>query len=86
MDGIFHLDSYHLEIDAENSLPRSPNYPIDDEFNQTRFSSDIYPWIMRYLDEQYDGKFWTQNSVLSYPERLTIPVFIIGSILDFYRY
>jgi predicted acyl esterase len=83
IDGALHLDSYALEIDHENGLPRPPAYPLDAAYFADRF--DREPWIFTYLRRQRDGVFWRRESPRFHPGALRIPVYVIGGLLDGYR-
>jgi len=83
IDGALHVDPYALEIDHENGLPRTPDYPLDSAYFADRF--EVEPWIFAYLRHDRDGEFWRDRSVRFHPERVTIPVYLIGGLLDGYR-
>ena len=83
IDGILHLDMYQLEIDHENGLPRTPDYPVDDDYLRTRFGRP--PWLLTYLHHQRPGPFWSENSLRNQYDRLRIPAFLIGGLSDGYR-
>ena len=83
IDGALHVDPYALEIDHENGLPRTPDYPLDSAYFADRF--DVEPWIFTYLRHDRDGEFWRDRSPRFHPERITIPVYLIGGLLDGYR-
>jgi predicted acyl esterase len=83
IDGALHVDPYALEIDHENGLPRTPDYPLDSAYFADRF--EVEPWIFTYLRHDRDGEFWRDRSVRFHPERVTIPVYLIGGLLDGYR-
>lgn len=83
IDGVLHVDPYALEIDHENGLPPTPDYPLDSAYFADRF--DAEPWIFTYLRHDRDGDFWRQGSLRFSPERITIPVYLIGGLHDGYR-
>lgn len=86
LDGILHLDPYHLQIHHENALPRTPDYPLDEAFFRDRF--DVRPWLFDYLAAHSDGPFWRPGVRLDRSgggARLELPVFAIGGLLDGYR-
>ena len=83
IDGVLHLDPYALQIDHENGLPATPDYPLDSAYFANRF--DAEPWIFTYLRHDRDGEFWRRNSLRFHPEQLTIPAYLIGGLLDGYR-
>lgn len=83
VDGNLHLDPYHLFINHELALPRTPSYKLDEEYFATRFSHR--PWMFTYLSQQRDGHFWRRKSLREDPSRIDIPVYLIGGLLDGYR-
>ena len=83
VDGIFHMDEYMLDMDHEVALPKPPEYRLDREYVRDRFES--YPWILSYLHQQLDGDFWRKKSLRFQPERIAVPVFLVGGLLDSYR-
>ncbi len=83
IDGTLHLDPYILEIDHENGLPRTPEYQLDAAYFRERFNA--YPWVLTYLKQPVDGPFWRKNGLRFHPERLTLPAYFIGGLLDGYR-
>ncbi len=83
IDGALHVDPYALEIDHENGLPRTPDYALDSAYFRDRF--DVEPWIFTYLRHDRDGEFWRDRSLRFHPEQITIPVYLIGGLLDGYR-
>jgi len=82
LDGVLHFDPYALQIDHENGLPRSPDYPVDSAYFADRF--DTTPWLLTYLRHPLDGAFWREASVRHHPP-LTIPAYLIGGLADGYR-
>ena len=83
IDGIFHVDEYELSIDHDLGLPQSPDYPLNREYFENRFSN--YPWFLTYLKNQLDGEFWRENSLRWQYDRMTVPAYLIGGLLDGYR-
>ncbi len=83
IDGALHLDPYALEIDHENGLPATPDYPLDSAYFAGRF--DTEPWIFTYLRQDRDGDFWRRGSLRFAPGRITVPVYLIGGLHDGYR-
>ena len=83
IDGIFHVDEYHLSILHDNGFLKSPDYKIDKKYFRDRF--DIKPWIFQYLRNQNDGPFWSKNSLRNQYDKIEIPIFMIGGLLDGYR-
>lgn len=84
IDGVLHLDPYHLYINHELGLPRTPHYKLDEAYLNGRFETK--PWLFTYLGEQKDGNFWRKKS-LRYQgyDKIDIPVYMIGGLLDGYR-
>ncbi|HKV74086.1 MAG TPA: CocE/NonD family hydrolase [Gemmatimonadales bacterium] len=83
IDGILHLDPYTLEIDHENGLPRTPDYPVDSAYLAERFNA--YPWVLTYLKQPVDGPFWRKHEPRHDYAALTVPTYLIGGLLDGYR-
>jgi hypothetical protein len=83
IDGIFHVDEYEMGIDHTLAFPRSPDYPLDDAYFEQRFGA--YPWFLTYLKQQQDGPFWRNHSLRWQYEKINIPVYAIGGLLDGYR-
>jgi len=83
IDGAQHVDPYALEINHENGLPATPDYALDSAYFANRF--DAVPWLFTYLRQNRDGAFWRDGSARFHHERLTIPVYLIGGLLDGYR-
>jgi uncharacterized protein len=83
IDGVLHIDQYALQIDHENGLPAPPAYAIDSAYVHNRFEAP--PWILTYLHHTVDGPWWRWNSLRFQYDKLTIPCFLIGGLLDGYR-
>ncbi len=83
IDGGLHLDPYTLEIDHENGLPRTPDYPLDSAYFRDRFNA--YPWVLTYLKHPVDGDFWRQSAPRSDYDAINVPCYLIGGLLDGYR-
>ncbi|MBI2264964.1 MAG: CocE/NonD family hydrolase [Armatimonadetes bacterium] len=83
LDGILHFDEYQVSIDLDNGLPDSLEYRIDDEYFRNRF--DREPWLLTYMRKQLDGPFWRKGSFRFQPEKIKVPVYLIGGLLDYYR-
>ena len=82
IDGALHIDYYAHQIDTDNSMPRSPDYRIDQTYFEERF--DREPWLFTWLRQQQDGAFWRQESV-RFKAPLEVPAYVIGGLLDGYR-
>lgn len=83
IDGAFHVDEYELIIDHENGLPQTPGYKLDEAYFRDRFNA--YPWFLTYLKQQKDGDFWRKNSLRWNYDKIRIPTYLIGGLLDGYR-
>jgi len=83
IDGVLHIDQYALQIDHENGLPAPPDYRLDTAYFHDRF--DTPPWILTYLHHTVDGPWWRSSSLRFHYDKLTIPCFLIGGLLDGYR-
>ncbi len=83
IDGIYHKDEYELSIDHENGLPQPPDYPLDEKYFEQRFNAQ--PWLLTYLKQQKDGVFWRSHSLRWQEEKVQVPVYLIGGLLDGYR-
>jgi putative CocE/NonD family hydrolase len=83
IDGAYHVDAYELSIDHENGLPQTPDYKLDKAYFRDRFNA--YPWFLTYLKQQTDGDFWRKNSLRWNYDKIRIPVYLIGGLLDGYR-
>lgn len=82
LDGVLHFDEYRISIDHDNALPDSLEYRIDEDYFRNRF--DREPWVFEVMRQQRDGPFWRRGS-LRFQEPLTLPTYLIGGQLDFYR-
>jgi len=83
-DGVLHLDIFTEEVETESLMPRSPDYVLDKDYFANRF--DREPWVFNYLNHQRDGKFWRDGrSLFTAYDRVKIPVYAIGGLLDGYR-
>ncbi|MBU6454424.1 MAG: CocE/NonD family hydrolase [Cyanobacteria bacterium REEB67] len=83
IDSNLHLDPYHLFINHELGLPRTPDYELDEAYFRDRFEQR--PWLFTYLNQQTDGKFWRRQSLREDYSRIGIPVYLMGGLLDGYR-
>lgn len=84
VDGVLHLDPYHLFINHELGLPRTPHYKLDGDYFLNRF--DQTPWLLTYLSQQEDGDFWRRKSLrFQGYDKINIPVYLIGGLNDGYR-
>lgn len=84
IDGALHINEYALEMETENPVPRSPDYPVDEDFFINRFETE--PWIFTYIRHQRDGGWWRKGrSLFTDYKAINIPCYIIGGLLDGYR-
>ena len=83
MDGAFHLDQFIPFMDNEASMPQTPGYEMDEAYFRDRFNH--YPWFLTYTKNQLDGEFWRRNSLRWQYEKMQIPSYLIGGLLDGYR-
>jgi hypothetical protein len=83
MEGAFHLDQFMPFMDNENTSPRTPDYPLDRDYFKNRF--EHYPWLLTYSKNQRDGEFWRKNSLRWHYDKIKIPCYLIGGLLDGYR-
>jgi hypothetical protein len=83
IDGVFHLDTYEPEIVTDNALPAPDQYLITPEYISDRFDQE--PWIFLWKRNQTpESSLWTDESIRYKPD-LTVPVYLIGGLLDGYR-
>jgi putative CocE/NonD family hydrolase len=83
IDGAFHVDEWAFWFDHSKAIPRSPDYPLDEAYFKERF--DSYPGLLTYLKQQKDGEFWRRNSLRWQYDKINIPCYLIGGLLDGYR-
>lgn len=82
-DGIFGVDEYILSINHMTGFMRSPDYEINDSYFKNRF--DREPWLFETLRNGVANDFWNQGSLRLHYQDLTVPVYLIGGLLDGYR-
>ena len=83
IDGVLHVDEWAFWFDHSKAIPQSPLYPLDEAYFRDRFNST--PGLLTYLKEQRDGDFWRKNSLRWQYEKIEIPCYLIGGLLDGYR-
>ena len=83
IDGVLHVDEFALQIDHENALPAPPAYRIDSAYVRDRFEAE--PWLFTYLEHSTDGAWWRDKSLRFHYDRIQVPCFLIGGLLDGYR-
>jgi uncharacterized protein len=81
IDGMMHDDEYELNVDLQNSMTSSPDFPTDEASLAQRF--DNPPWFVTYKEHPRDGAFW--DAPIRPLESIRVPVFMIGGMLDGYR-
>ena len=81
IDGMMHDDEYELNVDTQNSMTRSPDFPTDEASLEQRF--DNPPWFIMYKEHLRAGPFWDEP--VRPLESIRVPVFMIGGMLDGYR-
>jgi len=83
MDGAFHIDQFMPVMDHGYTLPQTPDYKLDEAYFRDRFNT--YPWFLTYAKNQLDGEFWRKNSLRWQYDKIRIPCYLIGGLLDGYR-
>ncbi len=83
IDGVFHVDEWAFWFDHSKAIPQSPRYPLDEAYFRNRFEST--PGLLTYLKQQRDGDFWRKNSLRWQYEKIRVPCYLIGGLLDGYR-
>jgi len=83
IDGVFHIDSWATGFYSSHALPQTPSWPLDEVYFRDRF--DQYPGFLTYLKQQHDGEFWRKNSLRWKYDKLRIPAYLIGGLLDGYK-
>jgi len=83
MDGIMHTDSWMMSNDLYNAMPGAPDFVLDEEWIEQRFS--VEPSVYTYMRNQRDGPFWDRASAKGQYEKIKIPGYHIGGWYDGYR-
>jgi putative CocE/NonD family hydrolase len=83
IDGCMHVDSYAMKLDLDNALPGAPDFLIDEDYFRDRF--DRPPWLHLYKHQARDGPFWDRTAPKAHYDKIRIPTFLIGGLLDGYR-
>ncbi|MBN2408134.1 MAG: CocE/NonD family hydrolase [Candidatus Aminicenantes bacterium] len=83
IDGVFHVDEWAFWFDHSKAIPQSPHYLLDEGYFRDRFES--YPGLLTYLKQQRDGDFWRKNSLRRQYDKIQVPCYLIGGLLDGYR-
>ncbi|HEU4400854.1 MAG TPA: CocE/NonD family hydrolase [Candidatus Polarisedimenticolia bacterium] len=83
IDGLMHVDEYEIAMDLHTTLPRAPEFPLDEAVLATRF--DNSPWLLMYKKQQRNGAFWKRASLHPDYGRIGIPTFLVGGWYDGYR-
>jgi predicted acyl esterase len=79
-DGILHLDEYILSVDHENALPATPDYKMNEQWINERFTRR--PWLDIYLEHQLDGSFWREHSIKYAYDNFTVPAYLLAGLYD----
>ena len=80
-EGMLHWDEFELDMDLEQAMSRSPDFPVNENTLKARF--DSAPWSLIYMKHQREGSFWREP--VRPLDSIKIPVFMIGGMLDGYR-
>lgn len=80
-DGMMHVDEFEVQMDLEQAMSRAPDFPLDERTLAARF--DNPPWSLDYMRHQRNGPFWREP--VRGLDRIHIPVYMIGGMLDGYR-
>ncbi|MGB7294439.1 MAG: CocE/NonD family hydrolase [Candidatus Aminicenantales bacterium] len=83
IDGVFHVDEWAFWFDHSKAIPQSPLHSLDEAYFRDRFEST--PGLLTYLKQQRDGDFWRKNSLRWQYEKIQVPCYLIGGLLDGYR-
>jgi hypothetical protein len=83
IDGVFHIDSWATGFYSSNALPQTPGWQLDEAYFRDRF--DQYPGFLTYMKQQRDGEFWRKNSLRWKYDKIRIPAYLIGGLLDGYK-
>ena len=83
IDGVLHIDSWSSDFYSSVALPQTPDWPVNENYFRDRF--DQYPGFMTYLKQQRDGEFWRRNSLRWQYDKIRIPTYLIGGLLDGYK-
>jgi len=83
IDGALHIDGWTSGFYPSLALPQTPLWPVDDAYFRDRF--DQYPGFFTYMKQQRDGEFWRKNTLRWQYEKIRIPCYLIGGLLDGYK-
>ena len=83
IDGVLHIDSWSSDFYSSVALPQTPDWPVNENYFRDRF--DQYPGFITYLKQQRDGEFWRKNSLRWQYDKIRIPTYLIGGLLDGYK-
>ena len=81
IDGMMHVDEFEIAMDLDQTLSRSPDFPVDEKTMAARFDKE--PWSLSYMRHQRQSEFWREP--VRGLDSIQIPVFMIGGMLDGYR-
>src|SRR4051812_25628549 len=80
------LVDYPLYMVAMNALPPVPSLAGDDWRRLWRERAErTEPWLLRWLQEQRDSRYWRVGSVRPGYDRIDCPVMLVGGWADGYR-
>src|SRR3954451_4527242 len=80
------LVDYPLYMVAMNALPPVPSLAGDDWRRLWRERAErTEPWLLRWLQEQRDSRYWRVGSVRPHYDRISCPVMLVGGWADGYR-
>ncbi|MGQ0568114.1 MAG: CocE/NonD family hydrolase, partial [Armatimonadota bacterium] len=84
VDGWSVIGSYALGMVTRNALPPYPELAGQDwqAVWKLRLEKNT-PWLIRWLEEQFDGDYWRSTLGRMY-DRVRVPTLIIGGWADFY--
>jgi len=83
IDGAIHVDGWTSGFYPSLALPQTPLWPVDEAYFRDRF--DQYPGFLTYMKQQRDGDFWRENSLRWQYEKIRVPCYLIGGLLDGYK-
>ena len=79
------LVDWELYMAACNALPPVPAVFGEGWSDEWLRRLDVEPWLIRWLEEQFDGPYWRHGSLRPGYERIACPTMIVGGWADGYR-
>ncbi len=76
-------NSWSLSMITSNGMPGAPGYDLGSRASLDRWNTP--PWLQEFLHHQLDGPYYRRGSLAPGYDRLTIPTFLVGGILDVYQ-